>query len=121
MNFVADEGVDRPIVLALRAAGHHVTWIAEQAPRMPDPEVLRLASEGDAVLLTNDKDFGELVFRRRLHTSGVVLLRLAGLPNEVKAAAVVAAIDVYAERLIRAFAVIEPSAVRIRPARAARE
>lgn len=121
MIFVADEGVDRPIVIALRAAGHQVAWIAEQAPRMPDPEVLRLASDSDAVLITNDKDFGELVFRRRLHTRGVLLLRLAGLGNAAKATAVVAAVAAYDDQLTQAFTVVEPSAVRIRPARASRE
>jgi predicted nuclease of predicted toxin-antitoxin system len=61
LNFVADESVDHPIVLELRKVGHRVLAIAEVAAQSRDADVLRLAKELDAVLLTNDKDFGELV------------------------------------------------------------
>jgi len=47
-----------------------------QAPSLPDPEVLALATSGDAILLTDDKDFGELVVRRGLEHRGVVLPQL---------------------------------------------
>jgi predicted nuclease of predicted toxin-antitoxin system len=63
MNLVADESVDRKIVLRLRQAGHIVLAIAEIAPRADDAAVLRLAHERRAILITSDKDFGELVFR----------------------------------------------------------
>ena len=81
MNLVADEGVDRPVVERLRQDGHHVVCVAEMSPSAPDEEVLQQANAGSAVLLTADKDFGELVFRQGLVHSGVVLPRLAGLAN----------------------------------------
>ena len=63
MNIVADEGVDRPIVDRLRQNGHAVVYIAEESPSSTDDAVLALANARASVLLTIDKDFGELVFR----------------------------------------------------------
>ena len=80
MNLVVDESIDRPIVDLLRQDGHTVLYVAELSPSIDDDAFLRRANERGALLITSDKDFGELVFRlRRIHT-GVVLLRLAGLP-----------------------------------------
>ena len=81
MNLVADEGVDRPVVERLRQDGHDVVYVVALSPGVADEEVLQQANARSAVLLTADKDFGELVFRQRLVHSGVVLLRLAGLAN----------------------------------------
>lgn len=85
MNLVADESVDQPIVDRLRQDGHTVLSIADLDPGIADNAVLRLADQNSALLLTADKDFGELVFRMgNIHT-GVVLTRLAGLSPETKA------------------------------------
>ena len=62
MRFVADESCDFAIVRALRATGHDVLAIAEVSPRADDEIVLRLASDETRVLLTEDTDFGELVY-----------------------------------------------------------
>ena len=63
MRFVADESLDFPIVTALRNAGHDVFSIKEQSPRMEDDAILKIANEQKRILLTCDKDFGELVLR----------------------------------------------------------
>ena len=65
MKLVADESVEGPTVEFLRRDGHHVLYVAELEPGMQDPDVLELAWSEQAVLLTADKDFGDLVFRRR--------------------------------------------------------
>ena len=65
MNFVADEGVDAPIVQRLRADGHSILYIAEIWPGVADEQVLALAIDNQAVLITADKDFGALVFQQR--------------------------------------------------------
>jgi predicted nuclease of predicted toxin-antitoxin system len=83
-------------------------------PQSPDDRVLDLANRENAVLVTADKDFGELVFRQGRINSGVVLLRLAGLTLETKASIVGSAIASHAIALPRAFTVIAPGAVRIR-------
>lgn len=93
MTFVADEGVDKAIVDALRAAGFTVQYFAEAGAGTRDNEVLIAANEARSLLLTCDKDFGELVFRRRLVNSGVVLARLDGLSAASKAKVVAEAIQ----------------------------
>ena len=114
MNFVADEGVDRPIVERLRQEGHAVIYIAEISPSVDDPEVLRQANDAGALLVTADKDFGELVHRQRLIHGGVILLRLSGLPLVSKADIVATTIRDHGPQLLGAFSVVSPGTVRIR-------
>ena len=114
MNLVCDEGVERSIISHLREQRHHVLYVAEFERGITDEAVLAKASEMAAPLVTNDKDFGELVFRQRLLTTGVILLRLAGLTNEAKANVVVSAIHEHSAELAGAFTVITRSRVRIR-------
>lgn len=114
MNLVADEGVDWPIVERLRADGHDVLYVADLLPGVPDDEVLNQANARDAVLLTADKDFGELIFRQGRVHGGVLLLRLAGLTNVTKAMLVAEVCRERAAELVGAFSVVAPGQVRIR-------
>ncbi|MEA5518431.1 MAG: DUF5615 family PIN-like protein [Limnoraphis robusta] len=114
MKFVADEGLDAQIVERLRQAEYRVWYIAEMEPGISDDAVLNLANQENAVLLTVDKDFGELVFRLRRIATGVVLIRLSGLSTTRKAEIVSQVISQHEEELFGAFTVITPSTVRIR-------
>ncbi|RKY04053.1 hypothetical protein DRP77_04875 [Candidatus Poribacteria bacterium] len=114
MKFLADENVDKPIVERLREDGHEVLYVLEMEPGISDGEIIDRANSESALLLTADKDFGELVFRQRRIVYGVVLIRLAGLPPRRKAEIVAAAIREHADELIRNFTVITPSMIRIR-------
>lgn len=114
MNVLADESVDFPIVRRLRADGLSVESIAETNSGIPDDQVLDIANGSDALLLTADKDFGELVFRLgRIH-NGVVLLRLEGLAASDKAELVSEVFAGHSTELPGAFAVVSRSNVRIR-------
>ena len=115
MNLPADESVDRPVVERLRQQGHDVVYVAELSPSMADDQVLLYANERDALLVTADKDFGELVFRLGKVHRGVVLLRLAGLPAAVKFETVVRVFRDHAVKLVGAFSVVSSGALRIRP------
>jgi predicted nuclease of predicted toxin-antitoxin system len=114
MLLVADEGVDRGIVERFRLDGHEVLYVADMAPGIPDTAVLQETGQQDGVLVTADKDFGELVFRQGRAASGVVLLRLAGLSARTKADVCSEAFRTYAAEIRGAFTVISPGAVRIR-------
>ncbi len=114
MNVLADEGVDGPIVRRLRQDGHKVLYVAELAVGISDPEVLNLANEADCVLLTADKDFGELIFRQRRLTKGVLLMRLAGLSLARKAEIVAAVIKEHGVILPYGFSVINANTFRTR-------
>jgi len=114
LKLVCDEGVERPIVDALRAEGHDVSYVAELQPGISDDEVLELAATDEAVVVTTDKDYGELVFRQGRVHDGVVLLRLHGLTNEEKARLAVQGIREHGTQLAGAFAVIDGNRIRIR-------
>jgi predicted nuclease of predicted toxin-antitoxin system len=114
MNLVADEGVERQIVEKLRQDGHAVVYVAELAPSISDDEVLQQANERQAVLVTVDKDFGELVFRLNRVAAGVVLIRLEGLTSTTKAMIVAQAIHDHETEMYGAFSVISPGIIRIR-------
>jgi predicted nuclease of predicted toxin-antitoxin system len=79
MRFLADENFPAPAAAALRAAGHDVVWVRMTAPGATDSAVLAWAAREDPILLTLDKDFGELARGSKLpRTCGVVLLREVG-------------------------------------------
>ena len=114
MNLLADESVDGAVIRQLRADGHDVEAVSEVSPSIADEEVLRRAAVARRVLVTADKDFGELVYRLRQAHAGVVLLRLAGLTSGERADLVAEVFRNRAAELPGAFAVVEPEAVRIR-------
>ena len=89
--------------------------VVEIEPSISDTEVLRRAYEAEAILLTIDKDFGELVYRHRSATWGVVLLRLEALDSDDKAAVLLSTLEKHEPELRGAFTVIAPQNVRIRP------
>lgn len=117
MNLLADEGIDRQIVDALRANGFIVAYVAEMAPGISDDEVLAFANREGALLLTADKDFGELVFRLGRLSPGVVLIRLAGQAPIKKAEIVVSLVEKHRSELLESFSVITPVGIRIRKRR----
>ena len=114
MKIVADERVDNGIVIRLRKDGHEVSYVAEMSPGILDEEVLVLASEENTLLVTADKDFGELIFRQGHVKRGIVLYRLAGLSTSDKAEIISQAIAEHGDELLRAFSVITEKAIRIR-------
>jgi len=114
ITIVADENVDREIVTRLRESGFSIVYIAENNAGISDDEVLEQASSRHAILLTADKDFGEMVFQRRLISEGVILFRLAGLSAQSKAQLIEAVLSDHEIELYGAFTVISPGLVRIR-------
>ena len=115
MKFLVDESVDRVVVTALRAAGFDTSYVAEGSQGITDDAVLEAASAENRILVTADKDFGDLVFRRAHQSPGVLLLRLTGLSPARKGALVVAYVGAHSEELSHAFAVVSPAGIRIRP------
>jgi predicted nuclease of predicted toxin-antitoxin system len=79
MKFFADENVARAIIQWLRQRGHDVLSAAEAGPGEDDAVWLRQAERLERVIVTSDKDFGELIFRDRLNSHGIVLIRMQRL------------------------------------------
>ena len=115
MRFLADESCDFAVVRALREDGHDVLAVADAARGAKDPEVVRLARDGNRVLLTEDKDFGWYVYAAGEGGIGVMLIRFPAGSRRVLAGAVVDAVRGLGDRLSRSFTVIEPGRVRVSP------
>ena len=115
MRFLANENFPGAAVDMLAAGGHDVVWVRTAAPGTADPDVLAWAAREDRILLTFDKDFGELARASALpSTCGVILFRMPmPRPDDVgrRLADLVTARDDWAGH----FSVVEPGRVRMRP------
>ena len=115
MRWLADECVAAPLVARLREAGLDVTYMAEIAPAATDPEAIARAHHEGRLLLTEDKDFGELVFRWNSPVPGVVLLRIDPEKNLLKWVRLKAVIETFGERIYGRYTVVEATRFRSRP------
>jgi len=89
MRLQADENVPLDVVTALRLRGHDVAWVREDMPGAEDMRVLERAQRENRVVLTFDKDFGELAIRRQIPAvSGIILLRIAAPSSAILASMV---------------------------------
>lgn len=116
MKFLADEGIDRSIVDGLRVIGFDVYYVIEEVRGLDDETILQIAIDEKRILITKDKDFGELVFRLNKGHAGVVLLRLEGMSTRERADMVGSLILKYKMQLQNSFTVIQKKVIRIRPA-----
>lgn len=112
---VADESVDYAIIQLLRDAGFSVLAIVEEHSGWSDTQVLELAFRLNAYLITEDKDLGELTYRLRRPSHGILLVRMMEDPNEEKAALVLEVLLRNMDRLLNTFSVLAKHKLRIRP------
>lgn len=112
MIIVADESVDFRIVESLRNAEIVVVAIAEESPSISDKDVLNIAVKKNALLLTEDKDFGELVFRLRLPHNGILLIRIFEKEPMIKLIAEI--IQKNYSNLMNNFSVLDENKLRIK-------
>lgn len=117
MRFLADECCDSILVDALRSQGHDVLFVMESLRGASDEAILVRAFDEDRLLITEDKDFGELVYRLRRPTHGILLLRFDVQDRETKIPRILELLTDESDRLFGSFVVLEPEKVRIRPLR----
>ncbi len=113
LRFLADESLDFAVVRALRAAGSDVLAVTESMPSSADNDLITLAAEQQRILLTEDKDFGWLVFASYARPAGVVLVRFPGNARASLAQTMVELVREHGERLASSFTVLQPGQVRI--------
>jgi predicted nuclease of predicted toxin-antitoxin system len=114
MRFLADENVSRQIVERPRADGHDVIAVGQSGHGASDEQVIQMANAEGRVLITEDRDFGELIIRQRLGVVGVMLLELDRLANNAEADRVGGVVSAYADKLAGNLVVIEPARLRLR-------
>jgi len=114
MRLLADENLPLQAVEVLRELGHDVAWVKESAPSIKDDAVLSWATRETRVVVTFDKDFGELAFRSKLPAEcGIVLFRLPPIPSLV--AAITRSVFHAEADFEGRFVIVEPGRIRERP------
>jgi len=115
MRFLANENFPGAAVVALEAAGNDVVWVRTAAPGSSDPEVLAWAARDEPVLITFDKDFGELAKGAVLPKGcGVILLRIP-MPRPHEVGQQIASLIMARDDRAGHFSVVEIRRVRTRP------
>lgn len=115
MRLLANENFPLDAVVALRKQGHDVLWIRTDAPGSTDRQVLERARNENRILITFDKDFGELAFHSFLPaTSGIILFRFSVRSSAFVAQQITGAIESRTDWQGN-FAVVEENRVRVRP------
>jgi predicted nuclease of predicted toxin-antitoxin system len=115
MRLLANENFPLDAVEALREAGHDVAWIREDTRGAPDDKILQRAQEENRIVVTFDKDFGELAFRSKLPAqSGVILFRITPKSSHYIAQVAVQALA-SRENWAGNFSVVEDNRIRMTP------
>ena len=115
MKFLADECCNIQLIKSLRKDGHDVSYVPEEKSGATDDEILHEAYNQGRILLTEDKDFGELVYRLKKPSKGIILIRIDIKERHIKYSRLKELIENYSERLEGYFVVIETDKFRFRP------
>jgi len=112
MRFLVDECTGPAVAAWLRDQNHDVFSVFDDARGMDDDDVIQKALEEDWILITNDKDFGEKVYRDGQLHRGVILLRLEDERFTSKIRVLSRLLEAYPDRLRNAFLVVTEKQVR---------
>jgi predicted nuclease of predicted toxin-antitoxin system len=113
LRFLADESCDFGVVRALRSHGYDVLTVSEITTRSVDRELIDQAYQENRILITEDKDFGWLVYVSRANSAGVILIRYPGNARRDLAEAITKLVSDRGNELPGAFVVIQPGHIRI--------
>jgi predicted nuclease of predicted toxin-antitoxin system len=113
LRFLADESCDFAVVRALRAEGYDVLAVSEITCRSDDRELIDQTSREKRILLTEDKDFGWLVFVSHAESAGVILIRFPGNARQTLVQTVRRLVREQGKQLLGAFVVVQPGHIRI--------
>ncbi|MBS3908037.1 MAG: DUF5615 family PIN-like protein [Actinobacteria bacterium] len=114
LKFLVDVGVGKRLEEWLKDQGYDLKSIRDIDPRMLDKEILKVAVFENRMVITMDKDFGELVFNSRLPHGGVLLLRLEDAKSDEKIEIMNKILDEHSDKLLNKFCVYKNGRLRIR-------
>jgi len=116
LKFLVDVGVGKKVEDWLLENGYDIKAVRDMDPRMGDERILHIAVSEKRMVVTMDKDFGELVFNSGLPHSGVLLLRLEDANSERKVQIVERILTKYSDKLLNHFCVFQHGTLRIKKA-----
>jgi predicted nuclease of predicted toxin-antitoxin system len=114
LKFLVDAGVGKAVEEWLRKSGCDTKSVREINPQAKDAEILHLAESENRMVITMDKDFGELVYNSKLTHSGVLILRLEAATGSEKVAILKNILNEYSEKISGKFCVFQDGRLRIR-------
>jgi predicted nuclease of predicted toxin-antitoxin system len=112
MRFLVDECSGPALAHWLQSHGHDVFSVYDEARGMDDDEIVQKAFAENRILVTNDKDFGEQVYRGQQPHKGIILLRLDDERAASKIEVMRRLLENYADRLAGCFVVVTETKVR---------
>ena len=115
MKFLADVNIEKSLVDEVRGMGYDIIWVADVDRYLDDMSVFKMAKKSNRILLTNDKDFGEIVFRQKLVPAGVVLFRIKGQDAGEKGALLKKLLAAHKEKIAGHFVVVAKDKLRFIP------
>ncbi len=113
MKFLVDESTGPSVSRWLLGLGHEVFSVYDENPGISDLEICHFAFDGNWLIITNDKDFGELVFKDELPHHGVVLLRLSDETVANKILVLRQLLELHGESIAGHFTVVSERGVRM--------
>jgi predicted nuclease of predicted toxin-antitoxin system len=115
IKFLADVNVEKPIVDLLMNRGLDVKWIPDFDCRMQDADLIKLLNLEERILITNDKDFGELTFLQKMVSHGIILIRVPGQQVQEKVRLMEKLLTVHRDKIVAHFIVIKKAKIRFIP------
>jgi len=115
VKFIADVNVEKAIIDCLLANGYNTIWVSDLDCRMVDEKLLEPANREKRILVTNDKDFGELTFRQKRVSAGIILFRVKGQNSRDKVSLLQKLLLAHRNRLKGHFTVVTRKKIRFIP------
>ncbi len=115
IKFIADVNIEKAIVDYLSEKAYDVKWVPDYDCELLDEELLNLANDEGRILITNDKDFGELVFLQKKLSAGIILIRVKGQKVEHKVKLLRKLLRNYKAKLLNNFVIITEKRFRFIP------
>ncbi len=115
IKFLANVNVEKPLIDFLIEKGFDIKWVTNIDKRMPDDRVCEIANSEQRVIITNDKDFGEIVFYQKKIVYGIILLRVTGQNSSEKIILLKELLENYMDKITNHFVVLTKKKLRFIP------
>lgn len=115
IKFLANVNVEKPLIDFLDEKGFDIKWVTNIDKRMPDDRVCELANSEQRIIITNDKDFGEIVFYQQKIAYGIILMRVKGQNSAEKIVVLDKLLENYQDKIANHFVVLTKTKFRFIP------
>jgi predicted nuclease of predicted toxin-antitoxin system len=115
IKFLANVNVEKPLIDFLNEKGFNVKWVTSIDKRMPDDRVCEIANSEQRIIITNDKDFGEIVFYQKKIAYGIILMRVKGQNSSEKIILLDKLLENYLDKIANHFVVLTNTKFRFIP------